>query len=164
MNKHQPLVTISWIWTNIHFSSVQNSLKQFLQNIFLAVCIQKWLVCGLTDILLVAWEICDGARNFYWLHRSQGCCRTASRYLFHKVWHCFGDCTGNWGTAEIENVHHNEHSGLWAPTYVLDNFQRPDVGKLSWDQLPQSSLLTFESLTETSTFFHDVSPIILETV
>ena len=51
-----------------------------------------------------------------------------------------------------------------APTYVLDHFQCADVSQFSGYQLPQGSLLTPESLTETASVFKDVSPIILKTV
>ena len=119
----------------------------------------------MANILLVAWGRCDGAKNSYWPRISQGCCRRASLYQFHPGWHCFEDCTDSWGTARRVKVDNNLSTHLLSGlTYVLDHFQCSDVRQLSGYQLPQGSLLTPQSLTETPSFFQDVSPIILKTI
>ena len=49
-------------------------------------------------------------------------------------------------------------------TYVLDDFEGPDVGELCGDELPQRRLLRLQPLAQLAVALHDVRPVVLEAV
>ena len=55
--------------------------------------------------------------------------------------------------------------GEWGgDTYVLDDFEGPDVGELGGDELPQRRLLRLQPLAQLGVTLHDVRPVVLEAV
>ncbi len=48
--------------------------------------------------------------------------------------------------------------------YVLDDFERPDVGDLGLDELPERGLLTAHAVAQRARVAHDVRPVLLQAV